>query len=322
MGLDSSGGTASAAASLQKVPRSPAAPRGLKASLREAHRATPWLRGRGVIRLWERPDAPRFVLATTAYALLFAPVMKTRQILILSSTALVSLAAMGCGGSDQPQAKSPDQTTVAMVPPPPNPPEPVSVPGASTVGREGDPSQTPPAALSAGNGPSPTEAQPSFSDAQILEITHTANVGEIEQAKLAQAKGRSANVKKFASMMLKQHSEADAKGMKIAKAAGLTLATSPTSENLANDAEHNTAAMKTQTGLDFDHAYVDAQVNEHQAVLDTIDQKLVPSAQSADVKSYLADVRTAVAMHLQHAKDLQNDLTATSTTSTGTTSGK
>jgi putative membrane protein len=241
--------------------------------------------------------------------------MKTRQIILLSSTALVSLAAMACGGSDQPQAKSPDQTTVTMNPPSPaSPPEPVSAAGAATTGREGDPSQTPPAALSTGNGPSPTEAQPTLSDAQIVEITHAANVGEIEQAKLAEKKSKDARVRKFAAMMVKDHADADAKGMKVAKKASLTPTASPTSESLASDAEGNTTSMKSQTGADFDKAYVDAQVKEHQAVLDAIDQKLVPSAQNADLKMYLGDVRTAVATHLQHAKDLQNDLSSTTST--------
>jgi putative membrane protein len=241
--------------------------------------------------------------------------MKTRQMLLLSSTALVSLVALGCGGSDQP-AKSPDETTTTAMaaPPPPTPGEPVSAAGAATTGREGDPSQTPPAALSTGNGPSPTEAQPTLSDAQIIEITHTANAGEIEQARLAQTKAKDARVKKLAAMMIKDHSDADAKGLKLAKKASLTPATSPTAESLKSDAESNTTALKSQMGADFDKAYVDAQVKEHQAVLDTIDQKLVPSAQNADLKAYLADVRTAVAMHLDHAKDLQSALSSSAMT--------
>jgi putative membrane protein len=221
---------------------------------------------------------------------------------------LVSAAA--CGGSDQP-AKSPEDTaattaTVASATPPPAPPEPVSPAGASTTGREGDPQQSPPAALSAGNGPAPTEV--ALTDEQILEITHTANVGEIEQAKLAQTKSKDAHVKKFAAAMVKDHSDADAKGTKLAKKASLTPAASPASTSLESDAQNGMANLKTQAGTDFDKAYVDLQVKEHQAVLDALDEKLIPNAKNADLKTYLADVRTAVSMHLQHAKDLQTSL--------------
>ncbi|HEX3770601.1 MAG TPA: DUF4142 domain-containing protein [Polyangiaceae bacterium] len=254
--------------------------------------------------------------------------MKIRQIKILSSASSVAiasvlaLAAVACGGSDQQSPKSANDettstmsTTAANTPPPPaNPPEPVSPTGAATTGREGDPNQTPPAALSTGNGPSPTEAQPMLSDAQILEVTHTANMGEIAQAKMAQLKAKDARVKKFAGMMIKDHTDADAKGMKLAKRDNLTPSTSPTNDALQTDADNNTASLKSLTGTDFDKSYVDIQVKEHQAVLDTIDQKLVPGAQNADVKAYLADVRTAVATHLQHAKDLQDALSSTAST--------
>jgi hypothetical protein len=48
-----------------------------------------------------------------------------------------------------------------------------------------------------------------------------------------------------------------------------------------------------------------------QSVLDTLDQKLAPAAQSPDVRAILADVRRAVAMHLQHAQDLLRDMQET-----------
>ncbi len=179
--------------------------------------------------------------------------------------------------------------------------------GAGTTGREGDPNQSPPAALSTGNGPAPSaEAMGTLTDEQIVEITHTANAGEIEQARLAQTKAKDGRVKRLAAMMIKDHSDADMKGMKLAKKASLTPSDSPTSTSLKSDAESNTASLKTQTGADFDKAYVDTQVKEHQAVLDMIDEKLSPNAKNADLKAYLTDVRAAVAMHLQHAKDLQS----------------
>jgi putative membrane protein len=222
------------------------------------------------------------------------------------------VSSFGCGGSDQPAKSADDQAPpaasgVAMTQPPSGPAEPPVAAGAGTTGREGDPNQSPPAALSAGNGPAPNaDAIGTLTDEQIIEVTHTANRGEIEQAKLAQTKAKDGRVKKFAAMMLKDHTDADVKGMKLAKMDSLIPAESPTSDSLKNDAEGNTASLKTETGADFDKAYVDVQVKEHQAVLDMIDEKLSPNAKNADLKAYLADVHTAVATHLQHAKDLQS----------------
>ena len=231
-------------------------------------------------------------------------------ILALCSTLLLS--SLGCGGSDPP-AKSPDDQappTTAMPSMPQTasaPAEPPVVAGAATTGREGDPNQSPPAALSTGNGPAPNAAaMGTLTDEQIVGITHTANLGEIEQAKLASTRAKDGRVKKLAAMMIKDHTAADTKGTELAKRVSLVPSESSTGTSLKSDADSNTASLKTQTATDFDKAYVDTQVKEHQAVLDTIDQKLSPNAKNPDLKSYLTDVRAAVAMHLEHAKDLQS----------------
>lgn len=166
----------------------------------------------------------------------------------------------------------------------------------------------PGASLVADNAGAPTEAQPALSDDQILGVTHTANVGEIEQGKLAQAKTKDARVQKLASMMVKDHTDADAKGRTLAKKANLKPEPSPTSESLQTDATGATRTLKAEMGADFDKGYVDTQVKEHQAVLDLVDQELIPSATNTDLKAYLAEVRATIALHLQHAEDLQKEM--------------
>jgi putative membrane protein len=48
----------------------------------------------------------------------------------------------------------------------------------------------------------------------------------------------------------------------------------------------------------------------HQAVLDAIDQTLIPGAQNAELKALLEQTRPAVAAHLEHARRLQGSLGA------------
>jgi putative membrane protein len=161
--------------------------------------------------------------------------------------------------------------------------------------------------------PAPAEAQAPnipapLTDAEILQITHTANQGEIAQANLAEQKSKNPRVKKLAAMMLKDHTAADAKGMMIAKKDNLTPAPSAISSSLESDARNATMMLRAENGTAFDKDYVDTQVKEHQALLDSLDQKLLPNAQDADVKAFLTDVRATVAMHLQHAQNLQNKL--------------
>ena len=147
-----------------------------------------------------------------------------------------------------------------------------------------------------------------LTDAQILQVTHTANSGEVAQGKLAQEKAKDPRVKKLAAMMVSDHDDADKKGASLAKKEGLDLTDSTTATTLKTDAERLTDDIRAKTGNDFDKAYIEAQVREHQAVLDTIDGKLMPNVKDSDVKSYLADVRPKIEAHLKHAQKLQSDL--------------
>jgi putative membrane protein len=150
-------------------------------------------------------------------------------------------------------------------------------------------------------------AQP-LSEEQVLGVLHVANAGEIDQGKLAQTKARDARVKKFAAMMVKDHSEAQKSGMTVARKTNLKPETSPTSQSLETNVTTAITTLKAETPADFDKEYVDTQVKEHQDLLDMIDQKLMASATNADLKGYLTEVRATVAMHLQHAQELQKEM--------------
>ncbi len=45
------------------------------------------------------------------------------------------------------------------------------------------------------------------------------------------------------------------------------------------------------TGSDFDKGYADTQVKEQAAVLQTVEERLLPSAMNDDLKAYLAGFR-------------------------------
>ncbi len=219
------------------------------------------------------------------------------------ASSLVLLLAAACGheepaktASDTPPAENP-QPAPAPAPPPPTNATPVAGPTSADVPREGP---------TAGNA----EAQPvtPMTDGQILEVTHTANAGEIEQAKIALSRTTDARVRSFAQMMVRDHSQADKKGMVVAKKAGVERTTSPASQSLETDTDGATGTLKTDSRTDFDKDYVATQIREHQSVLDAIDKTLLTDATSPDVKAYLSEVRAAVAAHLQHAQDLQSEL--------------
>jgi putative membrane protein len=117
-------------------------------------------------------------------------------------------------------------------------------------------------AQNAGAEPMPTGA-PMLTNEQILEVTHAADEGEIQQARLAQSKSKSERVQSLAAMMLRDHKAAEKKADAIAAKDNLTRQASPTSEILQTDADGFTRALKAEDGAGFDRQYVETQIREH-----------------------------------------------------------
>ncbi len=146
------------------------------------------------------------------------------------------------------------------------------------------------------------------SDAQIAGIVLTANRIDIEAGLLAQNKGSSTEVKRFASKMVKDHSAVSRKAGALAKRLGVTPQESDTSKSLKNSAAAARARLAGLSGAQFDRAYVDNEVAYLQGVVQVLDQTLMPSAQHWQVKAALAKVRPAFIAHLEDAKELQQSM--------------
>ena len=148
------------------------------------------------------------------------------------------------------------------------------------------------------------------SDAQIAHIVVTANSVDIAAGKLAQGSSKSAEVKKFAKLMVTDHMAVNKQASDLAKKLGVTPENNDTSKSLSKGGEENLAKLKKLKGSDFDKEYVDHEVAYHEAVLDAVDKTLIPSAKNAELKGLIEKVRPAFEAHLQHAKKLQSELSS------------
>jgi putative membrane protein len=146
------------------------------------------------------------------------------------------------------------------------------------------------------------------SDPQIAAIVVTANQVDIDAGKLAVTKAKSPDVKKFAQLMITDHSGVNKSAVELVTKLHVTPESNPTSQSLQKGGDDNLAALKKLSGSAFDKAYVDHEVAYHQAVLDAVDTTLIPSAQNAELKALLVKVRPAFVAHLDHAKHLQAEL--------------
>ena len=145
-------------------------------------------------------------------------------------------------------------------------------------------------------------------DAQIAMIVVVADTVDVDYGKLAVKKTSNQAVKEFAETMDRDHTAVNDKAIALAKKLGVTPEASDTSKSLKSDGKKELAKLKALTGAEFDKAYVNNEVNYHEAVISLLDKTLIPNTKNAELKSLLESGRPIFAAHLEHAKKLQASL--------------
>ncbi|HEX7120916.1 MAG TPA: DUF4142 domain-containing protein, partial [Gemmatimonadaceae bacterium] len=144
-----------------------------------------------------------------------------------------------------------------------------------------------------------TATSPTLSDPQVADVALTANSIDSAFGELALTKARSQAVKDFAQTMITDHGGVNRQAVELAQRLGVTPEDNDVSQQLQTAADSARTAMEALSGAAFDSAYIAREVAYHQAVLDALDQTLIPNAQNAELRSLLEDVRPAFVAHLE-----------------------
>ena len=101
----------------------------------------------------------------------------------------------------------------------------------------------------------------------VRDIT-AANMAEMQMAKLALERASDSNVKKFAQMMVTDHTQAGEKLKAVASQHNLAMAS-------GGDAEKNPAeAIANKSGADFEREYADTMIDAHQDMVDKLESRI------------------------------------------------
>jgi len=143
-------------------------------------------------------------------------------------------------------------------------------------------------------------AQTTINAQQFAEKVAVSDMFEIESGKLAQQKGKNAEVKKFGEQMVQDHTKTTTE-LKELVSSGKVKAASPT----AMDSEHQDKLKQLQSASadQFDSAYASAQVKAHEDAV-TLFRNYSTSGENADLKNWAAKTLPALQQHLQHANSL------------------
>jgi putative membrane protein len=152
------------------------------------------------------------------------------------------------------------------------------------------------------------QTSPDLTDPEVAHVAVTANIIDIEAGKVAQTHAKSAEVKKFADMMVRDHTGVNEKAAALAKKLNVTPKDNAVSQSLVKGAEESKAKIEALKGADFDRAYIEREIAYHQAVLDALNKTLIPTTENAELKGLLTQVLPAFEAHLAYAKKIGSTL--------------
>jgi putative membrane protein len=150
---------------------------------------------------------------------------------------------------------------------------------------------------------------PALSDANIAAIVVVANQADIDNGELVLEKGVDERVRAFANQMIESHTAINEAAGELVVDLGVTPEASEVSRSIHDGQATARERLEDLSGAEFDRAYIANEVTYHEAVIDAVDNVLIPSAQNEQLKQTLIDVRPAFVSHLEQARSIQEGLT-------------
>lgn len=123
---------------------------------------------------------------------------------------------------------------------------------------------------------------------------------EVELGKSAQDKATNSRVKEFGAMMVRDHSNANDELKALASRKNVTLP-----DSVGSDLRSHMNDLMKKKGNDFDKAYMNMMVDDHQDDVDMF-QKASNNLKDPDVKAWAAKTLPTLQKHLDSAKEIAN----------------
>jgi putative membrane protein len=142
----------------------------------------------------------------------------------------------------------------------------------------------------------------STEDADFAVMATNAGMTEIEASKLALTTSANANVKKYAQMIVDEHTAAGSKLSALATSKNISVPTV-----LSTDSQDKINDLGKKTGKDFDKAYIDMMVSDHKDAVDAF-QKENTNTTDGDLKAFTAETIPVLQKHLDDAKTWQSKM--------------
>jgi putative membrane protein len=147
----------------------------------------------------------------------------------------------------------------------------------------------------------PSEVEHPGDSASLLSELHAANLAAIREGEIAQERASDSKVRKYATMLVNDHTAADKLVMQCAQKQGLTL-----SNELPVDVQKQIDDLRATQG-DFDRSFVSAEAQAHAKVISDV-EAAIRASDNEDTKKLCQKLLPKLRAHEAEAKRLDQRL--------------
>jgi putative membrane protein len=139
-------------------------------------------------------------------------------------------------------------------------------------------------------------------DSHFVANAASGGMVEVQLGHLAEARGNSPDVKNFGRRMIADHSDAGAKLRAVASKEGMAA---PSTLNEEDQTTYN--KLRNLSGADFDRAYADAMVKDHEQDIAAFERE-AKSGKDPAVRQFAQDTLPTLREHLKLAQAMQKSV--------------
>ena len=210
----------------------------------------------------------------------------------MKKTLLISLLTLGllaAGCSNRNKAASPDNS---------------SQPAASSDNTSAPSNPNSPSSPAASGSSETASSSANDPDQKFIMDAAKGNRAEVELGKLVAGKAEDKDVKKFAQMMVDDHTKALNELQKLAQSKNITLP-----DGLPADAQDLESKLSSESGKQLDKDYMDNMVQDHQKDVQEF-QDASQNVQDKDVKQWASKTLPTLQKHLKKAQQIDSKMNA------------
>jgi putative membrane protein len=141
-------------------------------------------------------------------------------------------------------------------------------------------------------------------DQEFAQKAAEGGLMEVQLGQLAQQQAKDQQVVEFGQRMVQDHGQANEKLMAIAEQKAIQLP-----QELSGDAQQKYEEMQQLSGAEFDEAYMDEMVEDHEKDIAVFEQQ-AQAGQDPDLRVFAEETLPTLREHLKLAQEAQSQVSA------------